>query len=309
MVTISNKKIWVAGHRGMVGRALMRQLEKLDCHLVTCARHDVDLTNQVAVRDWVAEEKPDLVIVAAAKVGGILANSSFPAEFLYQNLAIESNIIHSSYETGVEKLVFLGSSCIYPKFAEQPMKEEALLGGYLEPTNEAYAIAKIAGIKLCQFYREQYGCDFISAMPTNLYGPFDNYDLQNSHVVPALIRKVHEAKVNMKQSFEVWGTGSARREFLHVDDCASGVIFLLENYSGSLHINLGTGTDISIRDLAGLVREVVGYHGEIRFDTAKPDGTPRKLLDINRIKSMGWEPTIDLRSGLDSAYKYFQNQE
>jgi GDP-L-fucose synthase len=298
---LTGKRIFVAGHKGMVGAAVIRALSREDCTILTAERKNADLMRQAEVDNWMGTHRPDIVIICAAKVGGILANDSRPAEFLYNNLMIEANLIHAAHNIGVEKLLFLGSSCIYPKFAEQPMTEEALLTGALEPTNEWYAIAKIAGIKLCQAYRRQYGDDFISAMPTNLYGPGDNYDLQTSHVIPALIRKAYEAKQNGLDTMEVWGTGTVKREFLHVDDCAAGIIFLLKNYSGDQHINLGTGQDISIRDLAKTICNVAGFNGELIFDTSKPDGTPRKLLDTTRINNMGWQATIPLQAGLESA--------
>jgi len=298
MYRIDGKRIWVAGHSGMVGRAVVRALERRDCTILTASRGEVDLTRQAEVEAWMAGAKPDAVIICAAKVGGILANSTCPADFIYDNLMIEANIIRAAFEQKVEKLLFLGSSCIYPKFADQPIREDALLTGSLEPTNEWYAIAKIAGIKLCQAYRKQHGCDFISAMPTNLYGPYDNFDLETSHVIPALMRKAHEAKLASAEVMEVWGSGKVRREFLHVDDCADGLLFLLENYSGDEHVNLGTGSDITIRDLAQLIADVVGFEGELRFDTSKPDGTPRKVLDVSRMSTMGWESKIDLKTGL-----------
>ncbi len=283
----------------------MRALQDENCTLMTADRTDCDLTDQGQVRSWMDANKPDAVIICAAKVGGILANDSFPADFIYTNLMIESNLIHAAYKAGVEKLLFLGSSCIYPKFAEQPITEGALLTGSLEPTNEWYALAKIAGIKLCEAYRKQYGCDFISAMPTNLYGPGDNYDLQTSHVIPALIRKAHEAKISGQAHMEVWGTGSVMREFLHVDDCAAGIVFLLKHYSDAQHVNLGTGVDITIRQLAETICAVVGFEGELVFDSSKPDGTPRKLLDTSKINAMGWQAHIDLQQGLKDAYQAF----
>ncbi len=302
---LSDKRVFVAGHRGMVGSAVMRALQDENCTLMTADRTDCDLTDQGQVRSWMDANKPDAVIICAAKVGGILANDSFPADFIYTNLMIESNLIHAAYQAGVEKLLFLGSSCIYPKFAEQPITEGALLTGSLEPTNEWYALAKIAGIKLCEAYRKQYGCDFISAMPTNLYGPGDNYDLQTSHVIPALIRKAHEAKISGQAHMEVWGTGSVMREFLHVDDCAAGIVFLLKHYSDAQHVNLGTGVDITIRQLAETICAVVGFEGELVFDSSKPDGTPRKLLDTSKINAMGWQAHIDLQQGLKDAYQAF----
>jgi GDP-L-fucose synthase len=297
-------KIYVAGHRGMVGSALVRKLKaKGFDNLVYKTSRELDLRNQQDVSDFFEREKPAYVFLAAAKVGGILANNVYRGEFIYDNLMIEANIIHSSHVHGVKKLLFLGSSCIYPKMADQPMKEEALLSGYLEPTNEPYAIAKIAGIKLCENYRSQYGSDFISAMPTNLYGPNDNYDLKNSHVLPALLRKFHEAKVNGEESVTIWGTGSPFREFLHVDDLAEACYFLMENYSDSQFVNVGTGSEIRIYDLAVLIKEIVGFEGEIVKDTSKPDGTPRKLMDSSKILSLGWSPKISLEDGIRSVYQ------
>lgn len=302
--SLTGKRVYVAGHKGMVGAALVRRLEQEDCTVLTSDR-STDLREQAAVRGWMAKARPDVVIVAAAKVGGILANDSFPAEFLYDNLMIEANLIEAARQEQAEKLLFLGSSCIYPKLADQPIREDALLTGPLEPTNEWYAIAKIAGIKLCQSYRRQYGCDFISAMPTNLYGPGDNYDLAGSHVLPALIRKAHEAKAAGAASIEIWGTGSPRREFLHVDDLADGCIFLLKHYSGEGHINLGSGTDITIAELAEKVCAIVGFTGTITMDTGKPDGTPRKLMSGEKMAEMGWAPRIDLTQGITHAYAEF----
>ncbi|HVW73761.1 MAG TPA: GDP-L-fucose synthase [Rhizomicrobium sp.] len=302
---LAGKRIWVAGHRGMVGAALVRQLERENCIILTVGREALDLRNAGAVREWMEENRPQAVILAAAKVGGIVANDTWPADFLYDNLAIENAIIHGAFETGVEKLLFLGSSCIYPKFAPQPITEDALLTGPLEPTNEWYAIAKIAGIKLCQAYRRQHGCDFISAMPTNLYGPGDNFDLTSSHVIPALMRKAHEAKMSGARSTTIWGTGTPRREFLHVDDCAAALIFLLRNYSGDGHVNVGSGADITIDELARLVMEAVGFSGTLEHDKSKPDGTPRKLMSNERLAAMGWAPEIPLLDGLRSTYQWF----
>lgn len=290
---LSGKRVWVAGHRGMVGSAIVRRLERENCEVLTVGRGDVDLCNQAQTAEWIARTKPQAVFLAAAKVGGILANDTRPAEFLYENLMIESNIIDASYRAGVEKLLFLGSSCIYPKFADQPMTEDALLTGALEPTNEWYAIAKIAGIKLTQAYRKQYGCDFISAMPTNLYGPGDNFDLTSSHVLPALIRKAHEAKLRGDKEIVIWGTGTPRREFLHADDCADALVFLMKTYSDESHVNVGSGEDISILDLTKLICEIVGFKSEIKHDLSKPDGTPRKLMSAEKLRAMGWEPGID----------------
>ena len=302
---LEGKRVYVAGHRGMVGSAIVRRLAQEGCTVLTATRGEVDLVDQAAVRDWFEKEKPDAVFLAAAKVGGILANDSYPADFLYENLMIEANIIEAAHRTGVEKLLFLGSSCIYPKFADQPIVEDALLTGPLEPTNEWYAVAKIAGIKLCQAYRRQHGHDFISAMPTNLYGPGDNFDLKSSHVLPALIRKAHEARERGDTSIEIWGTGSPRREFLHVDDLADGCVFLMQTYSGDTHVNIGSGEDIPIYDLARMVCEVVGFDGEITRDVSKPDGTPRKLMSGDKIRAMGWQPTIGLREGIADAYRAF----
>jgi GDP-L-fucose synthase len=296
--SLSGKRVFVAGHRGMVGSALVRRLAGERCEILTAGRAQMDLTRQGEVEAWFAAHRPQVVFLAAAKVGGILANDSFPADFLYENLMIEANVMEAAFRAGVEKLVFLGSSCIYPKLAPQPIPESALLTGPLEPTNEWYAIAKIAGIKLAQAYRRQHGCDFISAMPTNLYGPGDNFDLQTSHVLPALIRKAHEAKARGDATLTIWGTGTPRREFLHVDDCADAVVFLAQHYSGDEPVNVGSGEDITILELAKLVCEVVGFQGEIVCDTSKPDGTPRKLMSGAKLKAMGWEPTVDLRDGV-----------
>jgi GDP-L-fucose synthase len=303
---ISGKRIYVAGHRGMVGSALVRRLANEDCAVLTAERRDLDLLDQSSVRQWMARQKPDAVIVAAAKVGGIHANDMFPADFLYENLVIETNVIESAFREKVEKLVFLGSSCIYPKMAPQPIKEEALLTGPLEVTNEWYAIAKIAGLKLCQAYRRQFGADFISAMPTNLYGPGDNFDLEKSHVVPALIRKAHEAKLKGAASLTIWGTGSPRREFLHVDDAADAIVHLLKSYSDSTHMNVGSGVDMTILELARLICEVVGFEGSVTTDPSKPDGTPRKLMDVSRLFATGWRPKVGIREGLRNAYAWFQ---
>ena len=301
---LAGKRVYVAGHKGMVGSAILRRLQNEHCEILVSDRA-VDLREQAAVRDWFAAHAPDVVVVAAAKVGGILANDTYPAEFLYDNLMIEANLIEAAYRNRAEKLLFLGSSCIYPKLAPQPIVEDSLLTGPLEPTNEWYAVAKIAGIKLCQAYRRQYGCDFISAMPTNLYGPGDNFDLASSHVMPALIRKAHEAKMAGADSIEIWGTGSPRREFLHVDDLADGAIFLLKEYRGEDHVNLGSGTDIPIIELARMVCEVVGFSGAITKDESKPDGTPRKLMSGDKIAAMGWAPKIALRDGISDAYRAF----
>lgn len=300
-------KIYVAGHRGMVGSAIVRKLKAEGFqHIITRTSAELDLRNQAAVAAFYASEKPDYVVVAAAKVGGIHANNTYRAEFLYDNLAIELNLIHEAYVAGVKKLLFLGSSCIYPKFAPQPMKEEHLLTGSLEQTNEPYAIAKIAGIKLCEAYRDQYGCNFISAMPTNLYGPNDNYDLNNSHVLPALIRKFHEAKESGAERVEVWGDGSPMREFLHVDDLAEASVFLLETYDEKPFVNVGTGVDVTIRELAETVKKVVGFEGELYFDASKPNGTPRKLMDVSRLNALGFTARIGLEEGIASVYEDFK---
>ncbi len=301
---LSGKRIWVAGHRGMVGAALVRRLADEDCTVLTVPRSELDLTERAAVHRWMASNRPDAVFIAAAKVGGILANDSYPVQFLVDNLLISTAITTSAHETGVSKLLFLGSSCIYPKHAPQPIREDALLTGPLEPTNEWYAIAKIAGIKQAEAYRRQYGCDFISAMPTNLYGPGDNFDLASSHVMPALMRKVHEAKQS-RSPVMVWGSGTPRREFMYVDDCADACVFLMQHYSDAGHINIGVGDDISIIELTRLVMEVIGYDGEIVTDPAKPDGTPRKLMDNSRLAAMGWQPKTGLRDGIASAYAAF----
>ena len=302
---LAGRRIWVAGHRGMVGSAIARRLSSEGCDVLSVGRADLDLTDQAATYAWMAANRPDVVFLAAAKVGGILANDSFPADFIRDNLQIEMNILEGARRSGVAKLVFLGSSCIYPKFAAQPMTEDALLTGSLEPTNEWYAIAKIAGIKMCQAYRLQYGCDFISAMPTNLYGPGDNFDLQSSHVMPALMRKAHEARLAGHSELVMWGTGSPRREFLHCDDCADAVVHMAKTYSDLSHINVGTGEDISIAELTRLVADVVGFKGEVVSDPTKPDGTPRKLLDISRLRALGWSPRIGLREGVASAYDWY----
>jgi GDP-L-fucose synthase len=301
-----NAKIYVAGHRGMVGSAIVRNLQTAGYNnIIVRTSAELDLRNQAAVADFFTTQRPDYVFLAAAKVGGILANNTYRAEFLYDNLLIEANIIHQSYQTAVKKLLFLGSSCIYPKLAPQPLQEESLLTGSLEATNEPYAIAKIAGIKLCEEYRFQYGCNFISAMPTNLYGPNDNYDLQGSHVLPALIRKFHEAKVAGSPSVEVWGTGSPRREFLHADDLADACVFLMNNYNDKLFVNIGTGEDLTIKALAEMVQATVGYEGDLRWNTDKPDGTPRKLMDVSRLHNMGWRHTTELAEGLQKTYQDF----
>lgn len=301
-----NDKIYIAGHRGMVGSAIMRNLKaKGFTNFVTRTSKELDLRNQEAVSQFFEEEKPDYVFLAAAKVGGIHANNTYRGEFIYDNLMIQNNIIHQSYVNDVKKLLFLGSSCIYPKYAEQPLTEDCLLTGILEPTNEPYAIAKIAGIKMCENYRQQYGCDFISVMPTNLYGENDNYDLKNSHVLPALIRKFHEAKLNNTPFVEVWGTGSPMREFLHADDLADACVFLMENHSDSQLVNIGTGVDITIKELAETIQQVVGFEGELKWNTAMPDGTPRKLMNVSKLHSLGWKHKINLQEGLKKTYQSF----
>ncbi|MBY5815649.1 GDP-L-fucose synthase [Rhizobium leguminosarum] len=305
MYDLSNKKIWVAGHRGMVGSALVRRLHSEDCSVITATRQKLDLKRQDEVEKFVQVNKPDAIILAAAKVGGILANDTLPADFLYDNLIIEANIFEAAHRNGVDRLLFLGSSCIYPKFASQPISEDALLTGPLEPTNEWYAVAKIAGIKLADAYRRQHGRDYISAMPTNLYGPGDNFDLQSSHVLPALIRKAHLAKLDGASEITVWGTGTPRREFLHVDDCADALVFLLKNYSDAQHVNVGSGEDIEIIELTRLVCRVVGYEGRIVHDLSKPDGTPRKLMSNQKLREMGWKPHISLEDGIRATYAWF----
>ncbi len=311
-------KIYVAGHRGMVGSAILRRLEARNAEIVTRTHAELDLTNQAAVRDFFDQERPNLVILAAAKVGGILANTTYPAQFIHENLMIEANVIHEAYRSGVTRLLQLGSSCIYPKHAAQPMSEDALLTGILEPTNEPYAIAKIAGIKLCESYNRQYGMDYRSVMPTNLYGPGDNFHPDNSHVLPALIRRFHEARQSGRESVTIWGTGTPRREFLHVDDMAEASLFVLdldaETYARETdpmlsHINVGTGNDISILELAHLVADVTGFAGNIETDTSKPDGTPRKLLDVSRLERLGWRASIGLEEGIQQTYQWFCQYE
>ncbi|PDT44106.1 GDP-fucose synthetase [Sinorhizobium fredii] len=305
MYLLDGKRIWVAGHKGMVGSAIIRSLASEDCEVIVADRQKLDLTRQEEVEKFLSKEKPHAVIMAAAKVGGILANDTMPADFIYQNLIMEANVIEASFRSGVEKLLFLGSSCIYPKYAAQPIREEALLTGPLEPTNEWYAIAKIAGIKLCQAYRKQYGANFISAMPTNLYGPRDKFDLTSSHVVPALIRKAHEAKIKDLGCLSIWGSGTPTRDFLYSEDCADALVFLLKHYSETEHINIGSGGEITIIELAHIVCRVVGFKGDIVFDTSKPDGTPRKLLSSERLVSMGWRPKTSLELGLAKSYEWF----
>ena len=300
---LARKRVWVAGHRGMVGSALVRRLASERCEVVTAGRAEVDLTDQAAVERWLEAARPDAVFLAAAKVGGILANDRHPAGFLYDNLMIEANVVHAARRVGVDKLLFLGSSCIYPKFAPQPIAEDSLLTGPLEPTNEWYAIAKIAGLKLCQAYRREHGCDFVAAMPTNLYGPGDNFDLDSSHVLPALLRRAHEAKRRGDDRLTIWGSGSPRREFLHVDDCADALVFLMRHYSEEAPINVGCGEDVTIAELARLVMAVVGFEGELAHDRTKPDGTPRKLLDTRRLTALGWSPRIPLGDGIAQVYR------
>lgn len=300
-----NDKIYIAGHRGMVGSAIMRQLTAGGFqNIIFRTSAELDLRRQQDVADFFAQEKPDYVFLAAAKVGGILANNTYRADFLYENLMIQNNVIHSAYQHEVKKLMFLGSSCIYPKLAPQPLKEEYLLTGLLEPTNEPYAIAKIAGIKMCDAYRAQYGCNFISVMPTNLYGPNDNYDLNNSHVLPAMLRKFHEAKVNGQESVTLWGSGTPMREFLHADDMASACVYLMLQYDEEGLVNIGTGEDISIKDLALLIRKITGFEGELVWDSSKPDGTPRKLMDVSKLKALGWEAQIGLEQGIQQVYRH-----
>jgi GDP-L-fucose synthase len=303
-------RIFVAGHRGLVGSAIMRRLDGEGySNVLRATREQLDLRDQAAVNYWFRANRPEYVFLVAGTVGGILANSTRPAEFLYDNMMIHGTVVHASHVYGARKLLYLGSSCIYPRQATQPITEEQMLTGPLEPTNEWYAVAKIAGIKLCQAYRRQYGCDFISAMPTNLYGPNDNFDLTSSHVVPALIRKFHEAKIEGRTEVEIWGTGSPMREFLHVDDLAEACLFLMERYNDDAHVNVGTGHDLSIRNLAELVRDVVYPSSELKFDISKPDGTPRKVLDIGRLRELGWSPRIDLADGIRSTYQWFLDHE
>jgi GDP-L-fucose synthase len=303
--SLGGKRVFVAGHRGMVGSAIVRRLMAEDCEILTAAREELDLLDQAGVLRWMGDRRPDAVVLSAARVGGILANDSFPADFLQQNLVLQSNVIEAAFRSDVRRLLFLGSSCIYPKLAPQPIPEDALLTGPLEPTNEWYAIAKIAGLKLCQAYRRQYGVDYISAMPTNLYGPGDNFDLDSSHVVPALMRKAHQARRNGGTSLPVWGSGTPLRDFLHVDDAADALVFLLKTYSGDSHVNVGSGSDVTIAELAGMIASVVGVDVELVFDPTKPDGTPRKLLDVSRLFSTGWRPRYTLRSGLEQTYEWF----
>ena len=302
---IDGKRVWVAGHNGMVGSAIVRRLAAEDCELQSVDRAQCDLTDPAQVRDWMSDNRPEVVVIAAAKVGGILANDTYPVDFLFDNLSIQNNIIRSAHDFDVEKLLFLGSSCIYPRMAPQPITEDALLTGPLEPTNEWYAIAKIAGIKLCQAYMKQYGARFISAMPTNLYGPHDNFDLNSSHVIPALMRKAHRAKLEGQDGIEIWGTGEPLREFLHVDDLADAAVFVLKIYEDYEHINIGSGSDLPIADVARMVMDVVGLKGELSHDRSKPDGTPRKLMSADKLRAMGWKPRIPLREGLSQTYDWF----
>lgn len=302
---LAGRRVFVAGHSGMVGSAMVRRLKAASCEVLTVGSKELDLRRQAPTEEWMNAARPEVAVVAAATVGGILANDTRPAEFLYDNMMIEGNLIEAARRSGVKKLLFLGSSCIYPRLAKQPMTEEELLTGPLEPTNQWYAIAKIAGLKLCAAYRRQYGCDFISAQPTNLYGPGDTYDLRTSHVIPALLAKMHIAKVTGAAEVEIWGTGRPRREFLHVDDLADALFFLIEHYSDESHVNIGWGEDVTIAELATLIAEVVGFKGKLRYATEKPDGMPRKLLDVTRLEQMGWRPTIKLREGLADAYRWF----
>ena len=302
---LAGKKIYVAGHRGMVGSAVARRLQRENCEILTVDRQRVDLRSQAQVQAWIGSARPHVVLVAAATVGGILANDTRPAEFLYDNMMIEANLIEAARHAGVEKLLFLGSSCIYPRLAQQPMQEEALLSGPLEPTNEWYAVAKIAGLKLCAAYRRQYGCDFISAQPTNLYGPGDNFNLMSSHVIPALIAKMHHAKQAHAETVELWGSGKPKREFLHVDDLADALVFLLQRYSDEMHVNIGTGEEVSIGELADTIRDVVGFRGSFKYAVDKPDGMPRKLVDVSRLGRLGWRASRSLREGLEDTYAWY----
>ena len=307
---LSGKRVWVAGHRGMVGSAIVRRLGEIDCEIVEAGRDRVDLTRQADVEDWMAEARPQAIFLAAARVGGIHANNAYPAEFLHDNLVIETSIVNAAWKTGVEKLLFLGSACIYPKEAPQPMAEDALLTGPLEPTNEWYSLAKIAGIKLCQAYRRQYGCDFIAAQPNNLYGPGDNFDLMNSHVLPALMSKAHTAKIKGDPSIEVWGSGRPKREFLYVEDLADALVFLMEHYSDEQHVNIGTGEEFTIRELAEHVCRAVGFEGELEFNADQPDGMMRKLVDVSLIESLGWKARTSFQDGLSRTYQwYLENKD
>lgn len=308
MFDISGKKIWIAGHAGLVGSALVRKFSHFNCDILTVSKAELDLARQKETEEWIAEHKPDVILIAAAKVGGIGENAAKPAQFLFDNISIAQNIIHAAYKNKTQKLVFLGSSCIYPKFAEQPIKEEELLNGALEGTSEAYAIAKIAGIKLCQYYHRQYGCDFISLMPCNLYGPNDRWNDEAAHVIPSLISKIHKAKISNMSEVEIWGSGKPLREFMHVDDLAKALVIAAQNYSGELHLNAGSGEEISISDLAQMIGKTIGYEGKFRFNRDKPDGTPRKILDSGRLRALGWTPKIVLEKGVQSAYEDFLNQ-
>lgn len=303
--SLEGKRVWVAGHRGMAGSAIVRRLQREACEILTATRREADLRRQAETEEWMAANRPDVVFIAAATVGGIHANNTRPAEFIYDNLAIETNIIHAAWRFGVRKLVFLGSSCIYPRLAEQPMREDALLTGPLEPTNEWYAVAKIAGIKMCQAYRRQYGCDFVSAMPTNLYGYGDNFDLTQGHVAAALLAKLHRAKIEGDEAVDLWGSGAPKREFLFSEDLADGLVFIAKNYSAEQHINIGSGQEITIRRLAEIMAEAVGYQGGFRFDASKPDGSPRKLMDVSRMAEMGWQAPTPLHEGFEMTYKWY----
>ena len=302
---LKGKRIWVAGHNGMVGAAVVRRLQSENCEILVTPRSELNLLDQEAVAKWTRSMRPDAIVIAAAKVGGILANNDHPVDFLMENLRIEANIFEAAHQANVNRLLFLGSSCIYPKFADQPIVEESLLTGALEPTNEWYAIAKIAGIKMAQAYRKQFDRDYISAMPTNLYGPGDNFDLQSSHVLPALIRKAHEAKIQNAEKIEIWGSGKPKREFLHCDDCADALVYLLKHYSDDLHINVGSGSDLEIIELTRLICKIVGFEGDIKRDESKPDGTTRKLMSSARLFSLGWQPATDLKAGITSTYQWF----
>jgi GDP-L-fucose synthase len=306
MFSLEGKRVWVTGHNGLVGSAVVRRLASEHCLVLTASRSDVDLRDQSAVNAWMERHRPDAMILAAARVGGILANNNYPADFLYDNLMIEANLMQAAHRLGVGKLLFLGSSCIYPKLAPQPLREDSLLTGPLEPTNEWYAIAKIAGVKLCQAYRRQHGCDFISAMPTNLYGIGDNFDLQSSHVLPALMRRIHTAKTNNDRMVSIWGSGKPLREFLVVDDLADACVFLMRHYSEAEPINVGSGDEVSIRELATLIADVVGYYGEFQFDSSKPDGTPRKRLDLGHLTELGWKARTPFKTGLAQVYDWYQ---
>jgi len=302
---LTGRRIWVAGHRGMAGSAIVRRLLRESCEIITVTRSELDLLRQTDVEAWMADEKIDIVFLAAATVGGIMANSMRPAEFLRENLAIETNVIHTAWRTGVKKLLFLGSSCIYPRMAEQPMKEEALLTGALEPTNEWYAIAKISGIKLCQAYRRQYGCDFVSVMPTNLYGPGDRYDAEAGHVVAALIMKIHAAMITKSPMIELWGSGTPKREFLFSEDLADACVFVMKNYSGEMFLNVGTGIEMTILELAQTIAKIIGWKGTFTFDATKPDGTPRKVMDVSRLRALGWCAPTDFETGMKEAYRWY----